>query len=72
MKTKTLTKRELEVMKLIIQGYHNSKISEKLFISEHTTKAHISSIYEKLNVSNRVQAIVKYLKENKNFDILDE
>ena len=58
-----LTPRELEVLDLLIYGYNNSKISEKLCISTHTTKAHISSIYEKLNVSNRVQATVKYLKE---------
>ena len=56
-----LTPREIEVMNLLINGYNNSKISEELCISEHTTKAHISSIYEKLKVSNRVQATVKYL-----------
>lgn len=61
-KNKILTKRERDVMDLLISGYNNSKISEKLCISVHTTKAHISSIYEKLNVSNRVQATVKYLK----------
>ena len=56
-----LTPREVEVMELLILGYNNSIISEKLCISEHTTKAHISSVYEKLSVSNRVQAAVKYL-----------
>ena len=61
-KKNLLTKRELEVMNLLINGYNNSTISEKLCISKHTTKAHISSIYEKLNVKNRVQATVKYLK----------
>ncbi len=59
-----LTPREIEVLNLLIYGYNNSKISEKLCISTHTTKAHISSIYEKLKVSNRVQAIVKCLKED--------
>ena len=63
MKKDTLTAREIEVMKLLINGYHNTKISEELCISKHTTKAHISSIYQKLNVSNRVQATVKYLHE---------
>ena len=65
----TLTQREKEVMKMLILGYHNPEISDKLCISVHTTKAHISSIYVKLGVSNRAQAIVKYLTENKNFHI---
>lgn len=64
MKTKTLTQRETEVMYMLIKGYNNPTISEKLCISEHTTKAHISSIYEKFGATNRVQAIVKYLKDN--------
>ena len=62
MERNILTPRELEVMDLLIYGYNNSIIAEKLCITTHTTKAHISSIYEKLNVSNRVQATVKYLK----------
>ena len=61
MKKNTLTSRELEVLNLVIKGYHNSKISELLCISQHTTKAHLTSIYEKLQVSNRIQAIIKYL-----------
>lgn len=64
MKETILTTREIEVMNLLIYGYNNSTIAEKLCISVHTIKAHISSIYEKLNVSNRVQAIVKCLKED--------
>ena len=64
MEKKELTPRELEVLNLLIYGYNNSKIAEKLCISSHTAKAHISSIYKKLNVTNRVQAIVKCLKEN--------
>ena len=62
MKKDLLTPREIEVMELLIAGYHNPEISEKLVISNHTTKAHISSIIKKLNVSNRVQATVKYLQ----------
>lgn len=64
MKKNILTNRELEVMNLLIYGYNNSTIADKLCISNHTIKAHISSIYEKLNVTNRVQATVKYLKDN--------
>ena len=55
------TKREQEVLELLVQGYNNSEISEALTITNHTTKAHIASIYKKLGVSNRVQATVKYL-----------
>ena len=62
MERNILTPRELEVMDLLIYGYNNSIIAEKLCISTHTIKAHISSIYEKLNVSNRVQATVKYMQ----------
>ncbi len=56
------TKREKDVLDLVVQGYNNREISEKLMITNHTTKAHIASIYRKLKVSNRVQATVKYLK----------
>ncbi len=56
------TKREQEVIDLLIQGYNNTQISEMLMITNHTTKAHVASIYQKLGVSNRVQATVKYLK----------
>ena len=62
-KDNMLTKRELEVLELLIQGYSNTEISDKLMITKHTTKAHVASIFEKLEVNNRVQATVKYLKE---------
>ena len=62
MKNNTLTPREIEVVNLLIKGYHNPKISELLCISENTTKAHLSSIYEKLQVTNRIQAIIKFLR----------
>ena len=71
-KNSILTPRELEVMNLVIKGYHNPKISEILCISEHTTKAHLSSIYEKLNVTNRIQAIIMYIKENRNIIFANE
>ncbi len=63
------TKREKEVLELLIKGLSNSEISAKLMITSHTTKAHISSIYRKLGVSNRVQATVKYLN-NKKFSLI--
>ena len=70
MKNNTLTPREIEVVNSLIKGYHNPKISELLCISEHTTKAHLSSIYEKLQVTNRIQAIIKFLKDDKILNLL--
>lgn len=56
------TERELDVLYLLLKGLNNKEISEKLFISNHTTKAHVASIYKKLGVSNRVQAVVQSIK----------
>ena len=54
---KELTAREAEVMNLVVSGLNNHEISEKLCISNHTTKAHMSNIYRKLGVNNRVLAV---------------
>lgn len=51
-----LTQREKDVLLLLAEGYSNSQISESLYISEGTTKKHISSILSKLEVQNRVEA----------------
>ena len=56
------TEREGEVLFLLLRGLNNKEISKKLFISNHTTKAHVASIYKKLGVSNRVQAAIKSMK----------
>lgn len=52
-----LTARELEVLNLLAGGYANKQISRELGISEHTVKFHVSSIYTKLDVSNRAEAV---------------
>lgn len=52
-----LTDREMEVLQLLAQGLANKQIAEKLSISEHTVKFHVSSIYTKLGVSNRTEAV---------------
>ena len=54
---KKLTAREAEVMNLVVSGLNNHEISEKLCISNHTTKAHMSNIDRKLGVNNRVLAV---------------
>lgn len=53
-----LSSRELEVLNELVKGNTNKQISEKLFISESTTKTHISNLFSKLGVSNRSQAII--------------
>lgn len=54
-----LTERELEVLKLMAKGIFNKSIAEKLCISVHTVKAHATSIFRKLEVTNRIEAIMK-------------
>lgn len=54
-----LSKRELEVLELLSQGLSNQEVADKLFVSLNTAKTHISSIYTKLNVKRRTQAIQK-------------
>jgi DNA-binding NarL/FixJ family response regulator len=52
-----LTERELEVLGLLAKGLANKQIAVVLGISEHTVKFHVSSIYTKLNVTNRTEAV---------------
>jgi len=68
------TERERDVLHLLLLGLNNKEISDKLFISNHTTKAHVASIYKKLGVTNRVQAAVKSLQigAGKFFNLKDE
>lgn len=57
-KIECLTKRELDVLRLISEGCSNKKISDELKISERTVKNHISHIFRKIDVEDRTQAAV--------------
>ena len=54
-RTPALTRRELEVARLVAQGLTNRQISEELFVSERTVDHHVSNILKKLNLSSREQ-----------------
>ena len=58
-----LSERELEVLKLIAEGLSNAEISNHLFISEKTTKSHVSNILSKLHLADRTQAAVYAWRE---------
>jgi DNA-binding NarL/FixJ family response regulator len=58
-----LTERELDVLRLIAQGFSNQEIAQELTISEKTVKSHVSNILGKLNVDDRTQAAIYALKK---------
>ena len=60
----SLTLRELEVLKLLIEGKTNSQIAKEIIISTNTAKAHVGNILAKLSVKDRVQAAVKAVRAN--------
>jgi DNA-binding NarL/FixJ family response regulator len=51
-----LTKRELEILRLVAEGHSNSQLARMLWVTEQTIKFHLSNIYRKLNVANRTEA----------------
>lgn len=59
-----LTTREAQILKLMTEGYSNMEIAQILVISINTTKAHVASILQKLEVDDRLQAALKALKNN--------
>lgn len=54
-----LTEREREILTFIAQGYTNSTIAERLFLSPKTVRNHVSNIFSKLQVADRAQAIIR-------------
>lgn len=57
--TSPLSEREMEVLKLLVNGKSNTVIAEELIVSVHTAKAHVCNILHKMQVTDRVQAAVK-------------
>jgi NarL family two-component system response regulator LiaR len=57
-----LSEREAEILRLVALGMINKEIAERLFLSERTIKAHLTNIFNKLNVASRSEAIVKGLQ----------
>lgn len=51
-----LTRRELEILQLVSEGYSNGQLAKMLWVTEQTVKFHLSNIYRKLNVANRTEA----------------
>lgn len=63
-KIKSLTKRELDVLKLLAVGMFNKEVGKRLKISERTVKNHVSNIFKKLGVTDRTQAAVFAIRNN--------
>ena len=59
-----LTAREIDVLTFLVNGDSNNIIAEKLCITNHTVKAHLTQIYKKLGVTNRTSAAIKAKDNN--------
>lgn len=58
-----ITERELDILKLVINGHTNNEIAKQLNISSHTVKSYISSLLSKFSVKTRVALAVEVVKE---------
>lgn len=59
---RALTKREEDIVALVAKGYTNQEIARKLYLSEHTVKNHLFRIFDKLNVSSRVEVALSSIR----------
>ena len=62
--TPKLTKRELQVLRMVAKGLNNRDAAKELFISENTVKNHVRNILEKLQLHSRVEMVLYAVKEN--------
>jgi DNA-binding CsgD family transcriptional regulator len=60
--SQTFTQRQIQVLRLLARGLSNKQIAERLFVSERTVKAYLSSIFEKLQVQKRAGAVAAALR----------
>ncbi|MEI7655441.1 MAG: response regulator transcription factor, partial [Actinomycetes bacterium] len=56
-------RREREVLSLVAEGLNNRAVASRLYISENTVKNHVRNIHEKLGVHNRMEAVVRAVRE---------
>ena len=67
---KVLTRRELEILRLVAEGLTNEEIGKKIFISEKTVKTHLTNIFDKLKVNNRFKAALMIMGRTSNADFI--
>lgn len=67
---KILTRRELEILRLVAEGLTNEEIGKKIFISEKTVKTHLTNIFDKLKVNNRFKAALMIMGRTSNTDLI--
>jgi len=60
---RSLTRRELEILKLVAEGLSNEEIGKRIFISEKTVKTHLTNIFDKLKVNNRFKAALMIMNQ---------
>ena len=60
--TARLTRRETEILSLIVEGHSSKKVADLLFVSKRTVDFHLDNIYDKLNVTNRMQALQRAMR----------
>ncbi|HEU6448971.1 MAG TPA: LuxR C-terminal-related transcriptional regulator [Verrucomicrobiae bacterium] len=62
---KQITKREIEVLALVAEGYSNKEIADRLLITQTTARTHLTNIYRKLHVRRRTEAAIRFLRFHK-------
>lgn len=57
-----LSKREMEVLQMMAEGFTHRQVADRLYISPNTVRKHLENIYLKLKVNNKVEAVMKLKK----------